>query len=353
MFINFLGEILLTGSYKIAILGASGYTGAELIRLIATHPSFCVGALSADRKAGMSVEKVFPHLRHLKLPNLIKIEQIDFDSIDLVFCALPHATSQKVVKSLPKHLKVVDLSADFRIRDPKVYEKWYGKPHDALDLQKHAVYGLTEYYREDIRGANLVACTGCNAATGLYPLLPLIEDSVIDLDDIIIDLATGVSGAGRSPSEAILHSEVSEGFHAYNVAKHRHTAEFDQEFSKVAKRQVEVTFTPHLLPQNRGILATIYVKGDADQVHESLVKKYNDEYFISILPLGESPATRHVRGSNFVHIGVVADRRSGRCRVFSTLDNLTKGSAGQAIQNANLMLGIKEDSGLLMAPLFP
>jgi N-acetyl-gamma-glutamyl-phosphate reductase len=176
---------------------------------------------------------------------------------------------------------------------------------------------------------------------------------VIDLDDIIIDLATGVSGAGRSPSEAILHSEVSEGFHAYNVAKHRHTAEFDQEFSKVAKRQVEVTFTPHLLPQNRGILATIYVKGDADQVHESLVKKYNDEFFISILPLGESPATRHVRGSNFVHIGVVADRRSGRCRVFSTLDNLTKGSAGQAIQNANLMLGIKEDSGLLMAPLFP
>ena len=353
MGIIFLGEVFLTASYKVAILGASGYTGAELIRLISTHPSLSIGALSADRKAGMDVASVFPHLRHLNLPTLTKIEKIDFSSIDLVFCALPHATSQKIVKELPKSLKVVDLSADFRIRDPKVYEKWYAKPHDALDLQKKAVYGLTEYYRDDIKNTNLVACTGCNAATGLYPLLPLIEDGVIDFDDIIIDLATGVSGAGRSPSEGILHSEVSEGFHAYNIAKHRHTAEFDQEFSKAAKRPVEVTFTPHLLPQNRGILATIYVKGDANVVHESLMKRYRNEFFISILPLGEAPATRHVRGSNFVHIGVVPDRRSGRCRVFSTLDNLTKGSSGQAIQNANIMLGIREDSGLLMAPLFP
>ena len=343
----------MTASHKIAILGASGYTGAELIRLIDTHPSLSISALSADRKAGMALKNVFPHLRHLKLPNLTKIEQIDFSLIDLVFCALPHATSQKIVKELPKHVKVVDLSADFRIRDPQVYEKWYGKPHDALELQEKAVYGLTEYYREDIKTANLVACTGCNAATGLYPLLPLIKDRVVDIDDIIIDLATGVSGAGRSPSEGILHSEVSEGFHAYNIAKHRHTAEFDQEFSKAANKKVEVTFTPHLLPQNRGILATIYVKGEASRIHDSLVKRYSDEVFISILPLGEAPATRHVRWSNFVHIGVVADRRPGRCRVFSTLDNLTKGSSGQAIQNANIMLGLREDSGLLMAPLFP
>ena len=339
--------------HKIAILGASGYTGAELIRLISTHPTMVISALSADRKVGMSMENVFPHLRHLKLPKLTKIDNIDFSLIDLVFCALPHATSQKIVKQLPSHVKVVDLSADFRIRDPLLYEKWYGKQHDALDLQERAVYGLTEYYRKDIKKTNLVACTGCNAATGLYPLLPLIEDKVIDTDEIIIDLATGVSGAGRSPSEGIIHSEVSEGFHAYNIAKHRHLAEFDQELTKAANKNVEVTFTPHLLPQNRGILATIYVKGDANKIHQSLEKRYNNEIFVSILPLGEAPATRHVRGSNFVHIGVVSDRRTGRCQIFSTLDNLTKGSSGQAIQNANIMLGIDEAAGLLMAPMFP
>ena len=343
----------MSAVHKVAILGASGYTGAELVRIISTHPKMTISALSADRKAGMTMDTVFPHLRHLSLPKLEKIENINFDGIDLVFCALPHATSQRIVKELPSHVKVVDLSADFRLRDPEIYKEWYGKPHDAIELQKKAVYGLTEFYRSEIKDANLVACTGCNAATGLYPLLPLIKDGVIDLDEIVIDLATGVSGAGRSPSEAIIHSEISEGFHAYNIAKHRHTAEFDQEFSKVANKKVEITFTPHLLPQNRGILATIYVKGEADKIYKSLCDMYRNEYFITVLPLGEAPATRHVRGSNFVHIGVVADRRSGRCRVFSTLDNLTKGSSGQAVQNANIMLGIEETSGLLMAPLFP
>ncbi len=343
----------MTVLHKVGILGASGYTGAELIRLISIHPTMSIRALSADRKAGMSMEAVFPHLRHLTLPKLEKIENIKFNDLDLVFCALPHATSQRVIKELPNHLKVIDLSADFRLQDPATYKQWYGKEHDAKELQKKAIYGLTEFYRSEIKETNLVACTGCNAATGLYPLLPLVKDKVIDLDEIIIDLATGVSGAGRSPSEAIIHSEVSEGFHAYNIAKHRHTAEFDQELSKVASRKVEVTFTPHLLPQNRGILATIYVKGIAEEIHTSLCKMYKNEYFISVLPLGEAPATRHVRGSNFVHIGVVADRRSGRCRVFSTLDNLTKGSSGQAVQNANIMLGIEETFGLKMAPLFP
>ena len=339
--------------HKVAILGASGYTGAELVRIISTHPKMTISALSADRKAGMTMDTVFPHLRHLSLPKLEKIENINFDGIDLVFCALPHATSQRIVKELPTHVKVVDLSADFRLRDPEIYKEWYGKSHDAIELQKKAVYGLTEFYRSEIKDANLVACTGCNAATGLYPLLPLIKDGVIDLDEIVIDLATGVSGAGRSPSESIIHSEISEGFHAYNIARHRHTAEFDQEFSKAANKKVEITFTPHLLPQNRGILATIYVKGEADKIHKSLCDMYRNEYFIYVLPLGEAPATRHVRGSNYVHIGVVADRRSGRCRIFSTLDNLTKGSSGQAVQNANIMLGIEETSGLLMAPLFP
>jgi N-acetyl-gamma-glutamyl-phosphate reductase len=343
----------MSETHDVAVLGASGYTGAELVRLIATHPGLRIAALTADRKAGQSMGEVFPHLRHLDLPALTSIDAFDPGGIDLAFCALPHATSQEVIARLPRSLKVVDLSADFRLRDPAVYEHWYGHPHLALDLQADAVYGLTEFYRDEIRAARLVAGTGCNSATGLYALLPLLKAGAIDPDDIIIDLATGVSGAGRSPKEGMLHSEVSEGYHAYNVAKHRHLAEFDQEFEKVAGRKVEVTFVPHLLPQNRGILATIYVRGEGPEIHAALQAAYADEPFIVVLPYGEAPATRHVRGSNFVHLGVIADRRPGRVMVFSALDNLTKGSSGQAIQNANLMLGLPETMGLMAAPLFP
>ena len=339
--------------HSIAILGASGYTGAELVRLIATHPDLGIAALTADRKAGQSMGEVFPHLRHLDLPTLTTIDSVDFTGIDLAFCALPHATSQEVIVKLPRDLKIVDLSADFRLRDPAVYAAWYGHEHMALDLQAEAVYGLTEFYRDGIRKARLVAGTGCNAATGMYAILPLLRAGVIDPDEITIDLATGVSGAGRSAKEGMLHSEVSEGYHAYNVAKHRHTAEFDQEFTKAAGRKVEVTFVPHLLPQNRGILATIYVRGEAEAIHAALSKAYADEQFVVVLPLGEAPATRHVRGSNFVHLGVIPDRRPGRVMVFSTLDNLCKGSSGQALQNANLMLGLDETTGLMAAPLFP
>ncbi|HMQ92603.1 MAG TPA: N-acetyl-gamma-glutamyl-phosphate reductase [Amaricoccus sp.] len=339
--------------FDIAILGASGYTGAELVRLIATHPFLRIAALSADRKAGMSMGEVFPHLRHLDLPPLQPIGAVDFAAIDLVFCALPHATSQEVIAGLPRSLRIVDLSADFRLRDPEVYARWYGHEHRALDLQAEAVYGLTEFYRDEIRSARLVAGTGCNAATGIYGILPLLSAGVIDPDEIIIDLATGVSGAGRGAKEGMLHSEVSEGYHAYNVAKHRHLAEFDQEFSRAAGRPVAVTFTPHLLPQNRGILATIYLRGEAEAIHAALASAYEAEPFVVVLPLGEAPATRHVRGSNFVHLGVIADRRPGRAMVFSTLDNLAKGSSGQALQNANLMLGLPETAGLMAAPLFP
>jgi N-acetyl-gamma-glutamyl-phosphate reductase len=338
---------------RIAILGASGYTGAELVRLIATHPGMEIAAMTANAKAGQAMAGVFPHLRHLSLPVLTRIEDVDYGAVDLVFCALPHATTQEVVAGLPRDLKIVDLSADFRLRDPAVYETWYGHPHLALDLQDEAVYGLTEWYREDIRATRLCAGTGCNSETGLLALLPLLEAGVIDPDEIVIDLATGVSGAGRAAKEAMLHAEVSEGFNAYNIARHRHLAEFDQELSKVAGRAVEVTFTPHLLPQNRGILATIYVRGDPQAIHDAIARRYAGEPFIVTLPFGEAPATRHVRGSNFCHIGVVADRRPGRAMVFSTLDNLVKGASGQAIQNANLMLGLPETEGLLAAPLFP
>ncbi|MEM1232663.1 MAG: N-acetyl-gamma-glutamyl-phosphate reductase [Pseudomonadota bacterium] len=341
-------------SHKAIILGASGYTGAELVRLIATHPSIEIVAMSADRKAGKEMAEVFPHLRHLQLPRLQKIEEIDFNPAHIVFCALPHATSQAVIRTLPADIKIVDLSADFRLRDPEAYAKWYGKPHSATDLQEEAVYGLTEFYRDEIEAARLVAGTGCNAATGQYALRPLISAGVIDLDEIIIDLKAAVSGAGRSLKEMLLHAELSESVVPYSAGgTHRHLGEFDQEFSALAGREVKVQFTPHLIPADRGILVTAYVKGDPAEIHRTLAEAYADETFLEVLPIGALPQMKHVRGSNFCHLGMAADRLEGRAIVVAVLDNLTKGSSGQALQNANLMLGEEETAGLMLAPVFP
>lgn len=340
--------------HRIAIIGASGYTGAELLRLIATHPSFEIVTLVANSKAGRPVSEVFPHLRNLALPNLIPFEKLQLDEIDLCFCALPHKTSQEVIARLPFGLKVVDLSADFRLNDPQAYEKWYGEVHTSAELQKEAVYGLTEFYREQISAARLVAGTGCNAATGQYMLRPLLSAGVIDSEEIILDMKCAVSGAGRTPKENILHAELSEGYNAYAVGgTHRHLGEFDQELSAIAGKSVKIQFTPHLIPANRGILATGYVRGNPDEVYEVLQNAYANEVFITVLPFGETPSTHHVRGSNFCHLGVAADRVGGRSIVVGVMDNLTKGSSGQAVQNANLMLGEAETSGLTLVPLFP
>ena len=341
-------------THKIGILGASGYTGGELVRLLATHPSFEIAALAADRKAGMEMAEVYPHLRHLDLPRLRRIEEIDFAGVDLVFSALPHGTGQETVAALPQQLKVVDLSADFRLRDPVAYEQWYGKPHAAPEVQAEAVYGLTEFYRDEIKSARLVACTGCNAATGQYALRPLIADGVIDLDHIVVDLKAAASGAGRSAKEHLLISELYENVAPYAVGgTHRHLGEFDQEFSPIAGRPVQIVLTPHLLPASRGIVVTAQVLGDAERIHATLAAAYQDETFIVVLPIGDVPSMKHVRGANFCHIGVVADRISGRATVIATLDNLTKGSSGQAIQNANLMLAEAETAGLMQPALYP
>jgi N-acetyl-gamma-glutamyl-phosphate reductase len=340
--------------HKIAILGASGYTGAELVRLIATHPGLEIAALSADRKAGQPMTSVFPQFRHLDLPNLVTVEEIDFAAVDLVFAALPHGLSQAIVKELPEGTRIVDLGADFRLRDPAAYEKWYNRPHDAPEIQAQAVYGLTEFYRDEIRGARLVAGTGCNAATVQYALRPVIAAGLIDLDDIICDLKNGISGAGRSLKENMLFAERSTDVSGYSQGgKHRHLGEFDQEFSAIAGREVRIMFTPHLVPINRGIHATAYVKGDAAAIHAALAEAYAAEPFLQVLPFGELPSMGHVAGSNFCHLGVCGDRVAGRAMIVATLDNLCKGSSGQAIQNANLMLGLDETAGLMAAPLFP
>jgi len=347
---------------KVGVLGASGYTGSECVRLLLRHPQVEIALLTADRKAGQEMREVFPQFSPFPLPKLVPLEGLDWAALglDLVFCALPHATTQKVIRDLlgrAPRTKVVDLSADFRLRDPAAYARWYGDEHHAPELQKEAVYGLVEVYREHIRKARLVANPGCYTSCAQLPLVPLIKVGAIDVDEIVVDAKSGMTGAGRSAKENMLFSEVSEGFHAYGVGHHRHMAELDQEFSAAAGRDVVVTFTPHLVPMNRGILSTIYVRGTGGKspqdLHDILAQAYRDEPFVHVLPLCEMPQTRHVRGSNMTFIGVAADRIKGRAIIGSALDNLVKGASGQAVQNMNLVLGFPETMGLEQVALFP
>ena len=350
----------MTPKAKIGVLGASGYTGAELVRLLLRHPRAELALLTADRRAGQEMRAVFPQLSPYALPKLVAIESVDWAeaALDLAFCALPHATTQKVLRDLlaaAPRTKVVDLSADFRLADIAAYARWYGDEHHAPELQKEAVYGLVEVHREAIRKARLVANPGCYTTCAQLPLVPLIKAKAIDLDAIIIDAKSGMTGAGRAAKEAMLFSEVSEGFHAYGVGHHRHMAELDQEFSLAAGREVVATFTPHLVPMNRGILSTIYVRGTrtAEDLHAILAQAYASEPFVHVLPFGEMPQTRHVRGSNMTFIGVAKDRLAGRAIICAALDNLVKGASGQAVQNMNLMLGFPETAGLEQVALFP
>ncbi|MEM0908860.1 MAG: N-acetyl-gamma-glutamyl-phosphate reductase [Pseudomonadota bacterium] len=343
-------------SVNIAIYGASGYTGAELIRLLSRHSDARIVGLSAEANAGKPMAEVFGHFSALDLPTLQRLEEIDLSNADVLFCALPHGTTQRAVAAALKanpSLKVIDISADFRLADPAAYATWYGHEHHERALQREAVYGLTEIYRDAVKGARLIANPGCHTTTGLMPLIPLVAEGVIDPDRIVVDSKTGMSGAGRGAKVGMLFSEVSEGLHAYAVGGHRHTAEFDQELTKAAGREVLVTFAPHLAPMNRGIYATIYVEGDAAAIHGVLDRRYQGEPFVTVLPLGQAPQSRHVRGSNTIRIGVSADRRAGRAIVMATTDNLIKGASGQAIQNMNVALGFPETTGLDTTALFP
>jgi N-acetyl-gamma-glutamyl-phosphate reductase len=352
----------MTNKTKIGVLGASGYTGAELLRLLVPHPRVEIALLTADRKAGQAMRDVFPQFSHVDLPKLVTIDSVDWakSGLDFIFCALPHATTQTVIKDLlakAPNIKIVDLSADFRLSDPAVYAHWYGHEHHALELQQEAVYGLTEVYRDKIKAARLVANPGCYTSCAELPLIPLLRAKAIDPDEIVIDAKSGMTGAGRAAKENMIFSEVSEGFAAYGVGHHRHMGEIDQECSKAAGRSVTVTFTPHLLPMNRGILSTIYVRcvtgQSVEDLHGLLAKAYANEPFVHVLPFGETPQTRHVRGSNMTYIGVAKDRKPGRAIVIAALDNLTKGASGQAVQNMNLMLGFPENAGLEQIALFP
>ena len=277
--------------------------------------------------------------------------------MDVVFCCLPHGTTQEVLRDLPHNVKIVDLSADFRLYDPKAYHQVYGHPHAAIELQKEAVYGLTEHYRDKIKATRLVANPGCYTTTSELPLIPLLAEDLIEVDPIVIDAKSGVSGAGRSVRENLLFNEVADGFSAYGVGNHRHAPEIDQCLGDFANGPVEVSFTPHLVPMIRGIFATIYVRlkdgVEIQDLQERLEEAYRDEPFVHVLPFKSLPSTKHVRGSNHCLIAVHPDRIKGRAILLSVTDNLIKGASGQALQNMNVMTGLPETSGLTMGALFP
>ena len=345
------------GAIRVGVLGASGYTGADLIRLAACHPNMEIGVLAASSHAGKPLAEVFPHFAFIEAPRLVKAENADWSGCDVVFSGLPHGTAQDLIKDLPDDLKIIDMSADFRLRDTAIYAKTYGREHAASHLLAKAVYGLTEHYAEEIAGARLVACPGCYPTAALLALLPVVANRLIDAGDIIIDAKSGVSGAGRGLKQNILFSEAGEGLSPYSIASHRHAPEIEQEIGKVAGGEVTINFTPHLVPMSRGELVTCYVRlaggAKADDLREALGFAYQARPFVKVADKGVIPATQNVRGSNFCQIGVFADRIPGRAIVISAIDNLVKGSAGQAIQNFNLMFGLPETTGLLQLPLFP
>jgi N-acetyl-gamma-glutamyl-phosphate reductase len=344
---------------RVGIVGASGYTGVELTRLLSAHPEVRLTVATSRQYAGKALAEVFPNLR--KRVDIV-CENLSVDALleraDFFFTAVPHQTAMDIVPQLLQAgKKVVDLSADYRIHDAAVYEAWY-QQHSSPELLAEAVYGLPELYREQIKAARLVANPGCYPTSVILALTPLLQRGLIDPGTVIIDSKSGASGAGRAAAVGTLFCEVADGFKPYKVGgSHRHIPEIEQELSIAASVPVTVSFTPHLLPISRGILSTIYAsltsEGQATDLHRLYEQTYQDEAFVRVLPAGMLPATQHVRGSNCCDIALQADPRTGRVIVMSAIDNIVKGASGQAVQNMNLMNTFPETTGLMGAAFFP
>ncbi|WP_434510572.1 N-acetyl-gamma-glutamyl-phosphate reductase [Desulfitobacterium sp. AusDCA] len=340
---------------KVGILGATGYTGQELVRLLEQHPEAQIEFLGSSSSAGETYNEMFPQFMGTPLGQLAD-EQVP--DVDVLFCALPHGlTASRTAEWLERGIKVIDLGADFRLKDPEVYEAWYKVKHPAPELIPQAVYGLPELYRQEIQGKVLVANPGCYPTASILALAPLVKNKLVKVNSIIIDAKSGVSGSGRKASLGNHFSEVHENFKAYGVAEHRHTPEIEQQLSRAAGQSFMLSFTPHLVPMIRGILATIYAQVE-EGVSEGALREcweeaYEGEEFIHILPQGILPQTKFALGSNHVFLQQKYDKRTGRVVLISAIDNLVKGAAGQAVQNMNILFGLPENKGLGGRALWP
>lgn len=344
---------------EIGIVGATGYGGADLIRILRHHPETNRLHLYSSSQAGTDISESFPHLQLLQGETLHGMDPVKMGtSLDVVFLATPAGVSTELAPLLlAEGLRVIDLSGDFRIKDPEIYETWYKKKPAPEEWTSKAVYGLAEWEKELIRNADLLANPGCFPTATLLGLLPLVQHSLIEENSIIIDAKTGTSGAGRGLSQAVHFSETNENFKIYKVNSHQHTPEIEQELKKFSGKKSAITFSPHLVPMTRGIMATIYA-GTKDHVSESKIREtyekcYKDSPFVHVRKKGTYPATKEVYGSNQCHIGLDLDGRTGRLTVVSVIDNLMKGAAGQAVQNYNLMFGFDESAGLTFLPVYP
>ncbi|MCG2721627.1 MAG: N-acetyl-gamma-glutamyl-phosphate reductase [Thermodesulfovibrionales bacterium] len=344
---------------KVCICGGSGYTGIELLRILSHHPGVVVTGATSEKSAGKKVSDLFPHLAYYK--NLV-YEPLDrgklLEKAEVFFLALPHGASQETVHFFfSKNKKVIDLSADYRLSSPALYEKWYGIPHAFVQTLKKAVYGLPELYRKRIRRARLIANPGCYPTGAILALIPALKGKMIDVSSIIIDSKSGTSGAGRKADVAVSYCEVNEGFRAYSVGTHRHTPEIEQELSLVYGKDIRVNFTPHLLPLDRGILSTVYAplakKATPGQIVDAYHKAYKNEPFVRVLDYGKYPNIKNVRGTNHCEIGLKLNERTHTLIVITAIDNLVKGASGQAVHNMNLMLGFEETTALDTLALYP
>ncbi len=340
-----------------AVVGATGYTGLELLRLAAGHPEVRVTCVTSRKEAGKTLSeywgfRAYPEDLLFSPPEPETVAE----KAEVAFLCVPHGTAQEMAAALlAMGLKVIDLSADFRLPEAQIYEKWYGLPHQYPELLKEAIYGLTEIHTEKIRKARLIANPGCYPTAVLLPLIPLLQKKLISPEDILIDAKSGVSGAGRKADTALSFCEVNEDFRAYKVATHRHTPEMEKELSQAAGKEVKILFVPHLVPMERGILATLYVRSQASEevIYHALADFYADKPFVEVLPPGQIPRIAEVRGTNLCRLGIKQDPRTGRTIILSAIDNLVKGASGQALQNLNLMYGLPEETGLPRNPVFP
>ena len=341
----------MKNSLNIAIAGATGYIGIQLVKILSNHPKVNILYLFANKSVGKSIYDFDKTIKKKNLPKISRINKVKLKKISILFTSLPNGEAQKIAKNLPENIKLIDLSGDFRLNDFRIYKKWYGINHKCKNLIKKSIYSLTEFCKNDLNKYNIISCPGCYPTSVQIPLIPLIKKNAITTKNIIIDSKSGYSGAGKNIKNKFKHKNLFQSVSAYGVGSHKHMPEIDQQLSKVSKNKIKVIFTPHLIPMFRGILSTIYLetkrKYNAKKVHSILKKYHKNNYFVKIAKLNTSINTGDVMNTNFCKISVCDDRKNNRIIILSAIDNLIKGGSGQAVQNMNVAFNINETMGLV------